>query len=1310
MIQRKFLIAFISLALGTVLVTGVIGYFMGKDRMQTEVLKKLTALKETKKQQIESYFSQIEGQLKIYAASDMIVNAMEDFISAFAILEKESNLSGKDFKKYETTLQEHYENLVFAKIKKINEHEKDYLFYKPHDKTTLILQHDFLAANPHRIGSKDNLVSAGNYTYSKIHAKYHPRIKHFLKEFNFYDIFFVDINTADIVYTVYKEIDFATNLLMGPFSQSAIAKLFQKVKNDKAKKNFYFLDFEQYEPSYNMPASFIASPVFKNKKLLGVLIFQVPIDKINNIMTANNNWKKEGLGDTGETYLVCEDYSMRNNSRFLIENQENYFNTIKKTEISNNVINLIKKHNTTILFQTVFTEGVKDALSGKSGTKIMNDYRNIPVLASYAPVKYFDVNCAIIASIETSEAFSPIEDFRNWLFFLGLFLIIPTVLTSYYFSRKIAYPILKLSQAIKKITKGEIPEKILIKTNDEIESLSESFNEMIDKLNKTTVSRDYLDDILTSMTDILIIISVENSKKDAYEPKAIIEKINQSAIKSLGYKEKEIIGKPIDKICASDLDKQLFKGKSLIEILKKGKLKTEERILLRKNKEKMPVLFSATVMNRPDKINETIVCVAQDLTTYKKTQTALEKSEHILARAQRIAKLGSWEWNIVKNELSWSDEVYRIFGTEPQSFGATYDAFINFVHPDDRELVSQAVNESLNTKNPYKIEHRIIRPDGTLAIVREIGEPYYDKENKPVNMIGTVHDITDLKDTENRLTMATQVFENSIEGIMVTDEEGIILFINKAFSRITGYSADEALGQKPKILKSDNHEINFFKEMWQALQKNGSWEGEVWNRRKNGEAYPQWLTISAFQDPFGKTNRYVGIFHDLSDIKEKEAKITYHSNHDPLTGLPNKTLLLDRLQFAISQAEKQNKIMAVAILGLDRFKNINESLSHATGDNLLKIVSEKLNKAINKSDTISRIGGDEFVFILTDRKNINEIMNSIHKIAESLKKPVMLANKEIYITASIGVSIFPNDANNANKLLTFANTAISKAKKSGRNKIVMYTEAMNQLSIKNLEIETDLRIGIKADQFKMYYQPKVNIKTGKIIGAEALIRWTHPDKGFISPIDFIPIAEETDLILSIGKTVIEKTCAQIKMWQDEGYDNLNIALNLSAKQLHSPNIVEEINSVIKNIGLKPKMLGIEITESSVMADMPSAIKKLKQLKDLGITLFIDDFGTGYSSLNHLKQFPIDALKIDQSFIRNLLEEPNDAAIASAIIAMGHNLGLKIIAEGVETEEHLLFLQENKCDEMQGYLFSPPVKAEMMTEFLKEEKSISKSPY
>ncbi len=565
--------------------------------------------------------------------------------------------------------------------------------------------------------------------------------------------------------------------------------------------------------------------------------------------------------------------------------------------------------------------------------------------------------------------------------------------------------------------------------------------------------------------------------------------------------------------------------------------------------------------------------------------------------------------------------------------------------------------------------------------------------------------VTELKGTWQDRSLATEVFENSIEGIVVTDTNSVILNVNPAFCAITGYSMEEAIGNKSRMLRSDRHDRYFYKSMWDKLIATGHWEGEIWNRRKNGEAYPQWLTISSIKNLHGKTTSYVGMFHDMTEMKRKDDEIKKQAFHDALTGLPNRILFEDRLEQAVRRSYRHQKKIVLLFIDLDDFKGVNDTFGHSYGDILLQEVAKRLSASVRENDTVARLGGDEFTVILEDVKSRYDPTVIAKKIIKNLEDPIVIKEHETFIGASIGIAIYPDDGRDAETLIKNADVAMYKAKEEGRNNCQLYMPGLNDKIAKKLNMGNSLRGALEREEFIVHYQPKVDLKTNSIAGMEALLRWDKPGAGIVSPADFIPVAEETGLILPIGEWALRESCQQLAKWHKSGHKNLRLSVNLSVRQFRQDNLSSVIINALDEAGLDPKYLELEITESVVMHDIEKAIATMKTLRSIGVRFSIDDFGTGYSSLNYIKRFPIDTLKIDRSFICEMTTEPGDAAIVSVIIAVARSLDLDVIAEGVETYEQLVFLQEQNCDEIQGFIFSPALPPEAFYDLLNENRCL-----
>nr|WP_035502689.1 EAL domain-containing protein [Parageobacillus thermoglucosidasius] len=546
--------------------------------------------------------------------------------------------------------------------------------------------------------------------------------------------------------------------------------------------------------------------------------------------------------------------------------------------------------------------------------------------------------------------------------------------------------------------------------------------------------------------------------------------------------------------------------------------------------------------------------------------------------------------------------------------------------------------------------------------------------------------------------IAKNILEYSSESMIVTDAQNRILFVNPAFEIVTGYSADEVIGKNPRILQSGMHDKSFYEKMWNALNQYGVWKGEIWNKRKDGELYLEWLTISAVKDQRGNVTNYVAIFSDITEHKRNMEQLTKLALYDPLTNVPNRYLFEKRLESIIRMSQKHNQSFALLFLDLDRFKNINDTLGHHMGDMLLKETAQRLNGMLRKQDTIARFGGDEFVIILPNLKHIREAVYMAENIIESLKRPFNVNHQEVYISTSIGISVYPYDGTDKETLIRMADRAMYQAKTNGRNQFVLYHDGMNNNGRHLFQLETALRKAFDLGEFALYYQPQVDMKTKQIRAVEALIRWNHHEKGFISPGQFIPLAEESGLITPISDWIIMQACEDLKQLQWQ-FPYVKMSINISPIYFQQIDFLEKLQKTIESVNVNPRSLELELTESAIMPHAEQSVGRLTTLKTMGISIAIDDFGTGFSSLSYLHRFPIDVLKIDQSFIKQLSQYQEDLAIVKAIIMMAHSLQIQVVAEGVETEKQYQILEEQRCDFVQGYYVSNPLTIGELYEFL-----------
>ncbi|MEJ2608730.1 MAG: EAL domain-containing protein [Candidatus Thiodiazotropha sp.] len=612
--------------------------------------------------------------------------------------------------------------------------------------------------------------------------------------------------------------------------------------------------------------------------------------------------------------------------------------------------------------------------------------------------------------------------------------------------------------------------------------------------------------------------------------------------------------------------------------------------------------------------------------------------------------------------------------------------------------------ESLPSKTQLQPIHQpsqtTFRRADSKAIQVEVFVNQVEHEGAPALQL-VFTDITHRNESDAKLQQAVQIIEHTMEGVLITDERGIINSVNPAFTDITGYSEEEIIHQHPRILISEKHPEEFFEELWEQVKNTGSWRGEVWNQRKNGEVYPVWMTISCVHDEQGGARHYVAVFSDISSIKQTQSQLEHLAHHDSLTNLPNRLLFEDRLEHAIAQVKRQSSQLAVLFLDLDRFKNINDSLGHAMGDELLKEVARRLQHILRDDDTAARLGGDEFTILVENIEDPSQAAVVASKIQDKFKTPFKIAGRELHVTASIGISIYPDDGKDVADLTKNADAAMYQAKEQGRNNYRYYTSELTRTAFERLLLETELRSALKQGQLLLYYQPQISLKNGEMTGAEALIRWHHPRLGIIPPARFIPLAEESGLIHDIGNWVLKEACEQTRYLVKQGLFQGRMAVNLSVRQIMQTDLILRFEQIISESGCPPEMLQLEVTEGIFMGQMNHSVPVLDVFKKLGVSIAIDDFGTGYSSLSYLKQLPIDKLKIDRSFIRDMPHDSDAVAITQAIVSLGKNLGLRITAEGIETMAQQTLLQNMGCQEGQGYLYSPPVPSDVFEQMLLE---------
>jgi diguanylate cyclase (GGDEF)-like protein/PAS domain S-box-containing protein len=817
----------------------------------------------------------------------------------------------------------------------------------------------------------------------------------------------------------------------------------------------------------------------------------------------------------------------------------------------------------------------------------------------------------------------------------------------------------------------------------------------------------------------------------------------------------------------------------------------------------------------------------QDITERKLAQEKLAKSAERLARAQQVAGIGFLDWDLQTNKILLSEETCRIFGIDNSEFSSAPELAARVVYPADQELVQRSLESVMQGKQTNGLDHRIVRPDGTVSWTHSQAELFYGTDGQPKTLLGTTYDITerkqaeenlresrellrlfiehapaalamfdpemrylvasrrwldeysliaeeiigkchyevvpdiperwkemhrrglagetlrsdedrferadgsvewirwevrpwrssdgavggiilfaeditDQKQTEERLRLAANVFTHAREGIMITDANGAIVDVNETFARISGYSREEALGRNPRLLKSGVQRPEFYSEMWRALKEKNQWSGEVWNRAKSGDLYAVMLTISAVRDQSGKVYQYVALFSDITALKEHERQLEHIAHYDVLTGLPNRVLLGDRLSQAMAQSHRRNRKLAVAYLDLDGFKAINDRHGHEAGDLLLSEAARNMKQTLREGDTLSRLGGDEFVAVMLDLDDVETSEPILRRLLDAAAEPVPFGAFSLQVTASVGVAFFPQPEDvDADHLLRQADQAMYQAKLAGKNRYHIFDSKQDRSVRGHHEDLEHIAQALAAHEFVLYYQPKVNMRTGAVIGAEALIRWQHPERGLLPPAMFLPVIEDHRLSVEVGDWVIDSALTQMERWQAEGL-NIPVSVNVSAQQLQQTDFVEHLQGLLAaHPAIKPSSLELEVLETSALQDLIQISQVINGCREIGVLFALDDFGTGYSSLTYLKRLPVSILKIDQSFVREILEDAESLSILEGVLGLATAFRRQVIAEGVESVEHGLLLLQLGCELAQGYGIARPMPAERFPGWLAE---------
>ncbi|HDS1779093.1 TPA: EAL domain-containing protein [Pseudomonas putida] len=761
--------------------------------------------------------------------------------------------------------------------------------------------------------------------------------------------------------------------------------------------------------------------------------------------------------------------------------------------------------------------------------------------------------------------------------------------------------------------------------------------------------------------------------------------VNEAFEEQIGLPPDQVIGRT-----ATDLDLWGVEGSGpvLLERLHQGGIRNLEMSFRRSNGQLFTGLTSAETFELDG--TPALVVAVRDISQLKETQQQLQTSEEKFAKAFHASPDGLLLSRQSDGLLLEVNEGFcRLTGYDlnPTIDQTSLDLGI-WVDLNERKRLVDQLNRDGFVRD---FTCHIRRSDGQIRLCELSARPL------PITgvdcMLTIARDITERHLMQEKLQLAATVFENTAEGVLITDIDQRISAVNRAFSEITGYSEIEALGQTPRLLASGQHDSAFYLAMWHQLTAEGHWQGEIYNKRKNGELYPSWLTISAVRNSDREITHFVAVFADISSIKHAQAKLDYQAHHDPLTGLPNRTLFENRLQGVLTCAQVSNRQGAVLFLDLDRFKHINDSLGHPVGDLLLKGIAQRLKEQVRDVDTVARLGGDEFIILLPGLHKPSDASTIANKLLACFNAPFQAGEHEFFTSASIGISLYPQDGTDVSTLIRNADAAMYRSKAKGRNRVEAYTRDLTAQASERIALEHELRRAVERNEMSLCFQPKLSLKTQSLVGAEALIRWSHPTFGEVPPEHFIHLAEENGTILQLGDWVLEQACRQMQAWKQHYEPFGPLSINLAGAQLRHPHLARRIEQLLKHHQLKAGDLQLEITENFIMSQAEEALAVLYQLKKLGVQLAIDDFGTGYSSLSYLKRLPLDILKIDKSFIRGLPDDPHDAAIARAIIALGRSMQLTIIAEGVENQAQQRFLAAEGCEQIQGYIVSLPLPPE-----------------
>jgi|GEM_PF-541040 len=1129
------------------------------------------------------------------------------------------------------------------------------------------LSHSYQSAHP------------GTPEYQKADARYRAYFERYIDDAAmFYDVFLIDLQ-GEIVYSQRHESDFATNLVGGPYRDSGLADAFRE---SRMTLESVASSFEFYQPSQAM-AAFVAVPVIREGRLLGVIAFQLVVAQIYQVAG-----DPIGLGSSGETVLGK-----------WVDSQHVMIVTPLKYQIGS-TLQPVELRTLQPVEIDQMPNPMRSALLGIRGSGIETDYRNRQVIATWRYLP--DLRFGMVVKKDADEAFAPLQQQRIFSLTALLLVMLFASVAAYLFGRKLVVPLQELAGGAADVAQGNLARRVNEQGADEIGMLGRAFNRMAENLQSLYRSleirvEERTADLTKSMADLRI--------KDA----AIASSINAIAIAGLDGKlfyvnqafvnlwrlhgSEDAIGRtPLE-----FWDKQ-EDALAVIEALhRQGYWRGEMRA--RRHDGSLADL-EVSAHRVTDESGEPICMMASfvDITERKEIEQLAQVNERKFRGIIDVSPVPEALYDEQGNITFLNPAFIQTYGYNLQDIPALADWWPR-AYPDPvyRQWVMDAwqarMDQAARENTPFEpLEISIRCKDGTVRTVvasaTSIGTGLSGEH------LVVLYDITERISAEAQLRIAAIAFETH-EAIMITGPDERIIRVNKAFETTTGYSADEVIGHTPHMLSSGKHDQAFYEAMWQQIAGTGHWEGEIWDRRKNGDIYPKWLTVTTVRDEAGEVSHYVGISSDISQRKLAEEEIYSLAYYDTLTKLPNRRLLQDRFNLALAASERSGIYGVVLFLDLDKFKTLNDTLGHGFGDLLLIEVAARIKSCVREIDTVARMGGDEFVVQIEDvsadaEEASQKAAHIAEKIRSALVQPYFLEGQEQHSSPSIGVCLYRGRAESVDSLLKHADLAMYQAKASGRNTVCFFDPVMQKAVEGRVALEADLRRAVSLQQLHLYYQIQLD-NEHRPLGAEALLRWIHPVRGMVSPAQFIPIAEETQLILEIGRWVLDTACRQLKLWEQHARTrDLTLAINVSAQQFATHDFVAQVTAMLRKHRVDPSRLKLELTESVVLEDVQGTVEIMHALKGLGVGLSMDDFGTGYSSLSNLKLLPLDQLKIDQSFVRDITTDPNDAVMVQTIIGLARNFRLNVIAEGVETESQLEFLKINGCMAYQGYLFSKPV--------------------